>query len=358
MADLEELAARLLIVGFPGRTPSADVERLIARGISGVVLFSRNVGVPGEVRELTTRLKRRAARPFLVSIDQEGGKVARLKDGFTPLPPFRALGETGDAELARALGAVIGSELAAVGVDWNFAPVLDIDTNPENPVIGARSLAREPETVARLGVAFAEGLCESGVAACAKHFPGHGDTQQDSHFALPRLPHSLERLRAVELVPFRAAIGARIPSIMTAHVVFEALEPELPATMSTHVVGGLLRGQLGYTGVVVTDDLEMKAIADHYPIEDVAVRAVMAGVDCLLCCHDADLAERAISAIVSGVKAGLLPEARLAEAADRMQGFARRWASSADGTSDASVLGSPQHRALVERIQERGSRGA
>ncbi|HEY3493403.1 MAG TPA: glycoside hydrolase family 3 N-terminal domain-containing protein, partial [Polyangiaceae bacterium] len=243
MTDLEQLAARLLVVGFPGPGPDDEIERLIDRGILGVVLFSRNVGTPRDVLELTTRLKRRAARPFLVSIDQEGGKVARLRNGFTPLPAFRALGETRDAELARELGAVIGRELAAVGIDWNYAPVLDVDTNPDNPVIGERSLAREPELVARLGVAFAEGLGASGVAACAKHFPGHGDTRQDSHFALPRLPHSTERRREVELVPFVAAVGAGIPSIMTAHIVFEALEPDLPATMSRHVVGELLRGR-------------------------------------------------------------------------------------------------------------------
>jgi beta-N-acetylhexosaminidase len=358
VTDLETLAARLLIVGFPGRTLDPELERLIARGVSGVILFSRNVGDPREVLELTTHLKRFAARRLLVSVDQEGGKVARLRSGFTPLPPLRALGETCDAELARAFGALIGRELAAVGIDWDFAPVLDVDTNPENPVIGERSLSRDPETVARLGVALARGFLDSGVAPCAKHFPGHGDTRQDSHFDLPRLPHDRERLAAVELVPFRAAIAAGVPAIMTAHVVFEALEPSLPASLSERVVGGLLRTELGYSGVVVTDDLEMKAIADHHDIADVVVRGLNAGIDAFLCCLTADLAHRAISAIVTGVNAGSIPRARLEVAAGRMHAFAERFASPPERTRDLSVLACDAHLRLVERLRNLAEKSA
>lgn len=356
MTELDTLAARLLIVGFAGPTLDSELERLIERGVSGVVLFSRNVGSANEVLELTTRLKRSAGRPLLVAVDQEGGKVARLREGFTPLPPFRALGESGDTELARAFGNVIGSELAAVGIDWNFAPVLDVDTNPENPVIGERALSRRPEEVARLGLAFAEGLMAEGVAACAKHFPGHGDTHQDSHFALPRLAHPRTRLDEIELAPFRAAVGSNLPSIMAAHIVFEALDSELPASMSQPVIGDLLRKELGYGGVVVTDDLEMKAIADHFAIEEVVVRGLGAGVDAFLCCHTAELAHRAISAIVMGVKNGSIPETRLEQAAARMLAFSERWASPPDRQRDLSVLLNAAHRAVVDRILGSGRR--
>jgi beta-N-acetylhexosaminidase len=351
VTELETLAARLLIVGFPGRDVDGELGKLVERGVSGVVLFSRNVGSPVEVRELTRKLKLRAGRPLLTAIDQEGGKVARLREGFTPLPAFRQLGASGDAGLAREFGALIGSELAAVGIDWNFAPVLDVDTNPRNPVIGARSLSRSPAEVARLGLAFAAGLMDAGVAPCAKHFPGHGDTLQDSHFGLPRLPHARERLDRVELVPFAAAAAANIPSIMTAHVVFEALEPELPASMSEKLVGGVLRRALGYTGVVVTDDLEMKAIADNYAIEEVTLRGLAAGVDAFLCCHTAELANRAISAIVTGVQSGQIPKERLEQAAERMQRFAARWASPPERPDAFEALASAPHLALVERLR-------
>jgi beta-N-acetylhexosaminidase len=355
VTELDARAARLLTVGFAGKIVDDDIGRLIDRGVGGVVLFSRNLGTAEEVAELTAALKRRAGRPLLVAIDQEGGRVARLRDGFTRLPPFRSVGRAGDAELAHELGAVVGRELAAVGVDWNYAPVLDVDTNPENPVIGDRSLGRDAVEVARLGIAFAAGLSAAGVAACAKHFPGHGDTQQDSHLALPYLPHTRERLDRVELVPFRAAAAANIPSIMTAHVVFEALERELPATMSTPVVRGILRDELRYRGVVVSDDLEMKAIADHFTIEDVVTHGLKAGVDAFLCCHTADLAHRAADAITRAVEGRQVPSERFGEAFGRVTALAERFARPPLERVDLSVLGCEAHRSLVERIERASS---
>ncbi|HET8732938.1 MAG TPA: beta-N-acetylhexosaminidase, partial [Anaeromyxobacteraceae bacterium] len=235
---LDAECAGLLCVGFDGTTPSPEVLELVRRGVGGVILFARNVESAEQVAELTASLKRAAGRPLLVSVDQEGGRVARLRarHGFTELPPMRALGETGDEGLAFEVGALLGSELRAVGIDQDYAPVVDVDTNPANPVIGDRSLSRDPERVGRLGAALARGLQSAGVAACAKHFPGHGDTSQDSHVALPRLAHSLERLEAVELPPFRALARAGVASVMTAHVVFEALDPKRPATLSPSVM--------------------------------------------------------------------------------------------------------------------------
>jgi beta-N-acetylhexosaminidase len=355
VSDLARRAASLLTVGFAGKMPDAETTRLLELGVGGVVLFARNVEAPAQVAELTRELKRRASAPLLVSIDQEGGSVARLRTGFTRLPAFRALGDTADPALARELGRVVGSELSAVGIDWNFAPVLDIDTNPANPVIGARSLAREPERVAELGSAFALGLIDAGVAPCGKHFPGHGDTRQDSHHELPRLPHTLERLERVELVPFARAIASGIPALMTAHIVFEALDRERPASMSPAVVRGLLRERMGFSGLVVTDDLEMKAIADHFAIEDVALGALAAGVDVLLVCHGAELARRAIDAIVRGVQSGAISEATLNAATERVAAFAARFARPPLAVLDLAVLDSERHRAVVERVLGAGA---
>jgi beta-N-acetylhexosaminidase len=348
--DLETAAARLLTVGFHGKTLTPELERLLARGVGGVILFSRNVGSPPEVLELTRAIKRRAGRPLLVSVDQEGGKVARLRDGFTPLPAFRALGTLGDAALARDYGRMVGTELSAVGIDLDFAPVLDVDTNPDNPIIGVRSLGSDAKLVAELGVAFAQGLVLSGVAACGKHFPGHGDTRTDSHLELPRLTHPLSRLEQVELVPFAAAATAGIPALMTAHVVFEALDPERPATMSAAVLGGLLRERLAYSGVVFSDDLEMQAIADHYAIDQVMLEGLTAGVDAFLVCHTAELAHRAIDAVVSGVTRAVLSPRRLYEAVGRVEALAARFSNREPNEQGLSVLRSEPHQALVRKL--------
>ena len=350
VSELETQAARLFTVGFHGHALSADLSELLARGVGGVVLFSRNIGEPAEVAETTSAIKRRAGRPIPLSLDQEGGKVARLRRGFSELPAMRALGEVGSASLAREVGALIGRELRAVGFDVNYAPVLDVDTNPDNPVIGSRSFGRSPELVSELGVALAAGLESVGVAACGKHFPGHGDTHQDSHFELPRLSHSLERLERVELRPFAAAVAAGIPSLMTAHVVFEPLDPQYPATMSRAVLHGLLREKLGYDGLVVTDDLEMRAIADHYGVEDAVLRGLDAGVDQFLCCHTAALAHRAIDAVVHAVERGQVSREALARANRRIETFTARYARPAVEAPDLSVLRCEAHLALLERI--------
>jgi beta-N-acetylhexosaminidase len=348
--DLEAAAARLLTVGFPGKNLGSELERLLERGVGGIILFSRNVGSAREVFELVRAAKRRAARPLLVTIDQEGGAVARLRDGFTRVPSMRALGATRDPVLAHAVGGVMGRELAAVGVDLDFAPVLDVDTNPQNPVIGARSFGSDPENVALLGEALARGLMDAGVAACGKHFPGHGDTHQDSHHELPRLAHDRERLRTVELVPFGAAVRAGFPAMMTAHVVMEAFDAEVPATMSRAVIGGMLREAMSFGGVVFTDDVDMRAIAGHFAVEEVARACLVAGVDAFLCCQSVDVAHRMIDAIVHAVRSGAVPESRLVEAGERVQKLAARWAKPPLEAPDLSALDSEAHRAVLARV--------
>ena len=351
--SLDRDIASLFIVGFHGKTPSPEVKELVARGVHGVILFSRNVEDAEQVAALVAELKRLAGRPLLVAVDQEGGRVARLRapQGFTELPPMRAVGEHGDEPLAREVGALLGRELRAVGIDQDYAPVVDVDTNPANPVIGDRAFSRDPERVGRLGAALALGLQAEGVAACAKHFPGHGDTSQDSHVDLPRLGADVDlaRLRRVELPPFRALARAGVAAVMTAHVVFEALDPRRPATLSPAVMR-LLREEAGFQGCAVSDDLEMKAVAEHFPLEEAAPGAVLAGVDALLVCHRADVQHRAIDLVRAAVEDGRIPRARLEEARGRVAGLLRWAGPPPDPARVRARLRTAAHLALAASI--------
>ncbi len=328
---------------------------LVAQGVAGAILFKRNVAAgAGPVARLTDALKREAGRPFLVCVDQEGGRVARLRgEPFTALPPMRELGARGDEALAFAAGRVLAREVRAVGIDVDFAPVLDVDTNPANPVIGDRSLGRDAGEVGRLGVALARGIESEGVASCGKHFPGHGDTSQDSHLTLPTLPHAMGRLRDVELAPFAAYARAGLASIMTAHVVFEAVEPGVPATFSRRVLDGILRRELGFAGVIVSDDLEMKAIAERFSMEEAAVSSVAAGADLLLVCHRAERQQQVVDALAREAEGSGVFRERLAEAAGRVAALARRFASPPQGETGLRVLGGAEHRALAAGLTPR-----
>ncbi|MFT3713873.1 MAG: beta-N-acetylhexosaminidase [Archangium sp.] len=337
--------AALFVVGFPGTSPDAEVKKLIDEGVGGVILFKRNVESPAQIASLVRGLKTHAGRPLMASVDQEGGRVARLRGApFTALPAMRTLGASGDLALVERAGRLLAFECRAMGFDIDFAPVVDVDTNPANPVIGDRSFHREAEQVAKLGVALARGLEAGGVASCAKHFPGHGDTSKDSHLDLPSLPHDLKRLREVELVPFAAYAKAGLASVMTAHVIFEALEAKLPATMSQRVLE-LLRRELGFGGVIVSDDLEMKAVSEHFTIERAVVEGINAGVDLFLVCHGHSVQRRAIEALVKAVEKGQVKRERLDEALGRVRAMERRFVH---GPEDlASTLGSAQHAQLA-----------
>ena len=348
MSQLYSDVARLFMVGFPGTSLDPDFAALIDEGVGGAILFRRNVTTPGETAALNAAIKARAGRPFLLGVDQEGGRVARLRGApFTPLPPMREFGATGSADVVERVGRLLAYELRALHFDWDFAPVLDVDTNPANPVIGDRAFSRSADEVARLGVALARGLESGGVASCGKHFPGHGDTSQDSHHELPHLPHPLERLRRVELVPFAAYAQAGLASLMTAHVVFDAIDPGVPATMSRKVLQGLLREELGFDGLLVSDDLEMKAIADHHGVGEAAVRGTLAGIDLFLVCHRAEVQREAIEAVVHAVEDGRVPRARIEEAHRRLDRVLARFSK---GVQDAPILGGPHHLALAEGL--------
>ena len=344
--ELRRQVARMFMVGFPGSAPDPDLRALIDDGVFGAILFKRNVGSAEETAALCRELKAIAGRPFLLAVDQEGGRVARLRGPpFTALPPMREVGRGADPQAAYRIGRLLAYELRAVGFDWDFAPVLDVDTNPANPVIGDRAFDSRPEVVARLGVALARGLEDGGVASCGKHFPGHGDTETDSHLTLPRLAHPVQRLRSVELVPFRAYGQAKLAAVMTAHVLFDAIDPHVPATLSESVLEGLLRRELGFEGVVVSDDLEMKAIADHFGIEHAAVRGTLAGIDLFLVCHDPKSQRGAIDAVVRAVEAGQVPRERIEQANRRLDALAARFGHPWEDR--LATLNTLEHRALA-----------
>ncbi len=314
-------------LGFEGPSLDATTASLLRDGAAGVVLFARNFVDRAQVRALTDEVRRAAGpRPVIVAVDHEGGRVQRFRGpGFTDLPPARLAGTAGDPSVVRGIAETAARELRAVGVTMDFAPVLDVDSNPANPVIADRSFSRDPEVVSRLGAAFIRGLQETGVAACGKHFPGHGDTALDSHHDLPRLAHPRKRLDAVELPPFRAAIAAGVAAIMTAHVVFDALDPGVPATMSRAAVDGLLRRELGFEGVIISDDLDMKAIADRFEVGAAAVRAIDAGCDLLLCCRNAAHRDRAIEALAEAIATRAIDPSRSGESLDRVAALAKRF---------------------------------
>ncbi len=347
--NFEILAGRVLAVGYLSPEPPPRVRAALREGaLAGLILFKRNlVDGPEAVAETLASLETR--EPALIAIDQEGGRVARFGPPVLKLPPMRALGERGDPSLTRRCGRVLGRQLRALGITMDFAPVLDIDTNPENPVIGDRSFGRDVATVVTHGLAFADGLADAGLLACGKHFPGHGDTDTDSHLALPVLRHDLARLEAVELAPFAAA--SRVPALMTAHVLFEALDPEVPATLSRRVVTELLRRHLGYPGVVISDDLEMKAVAEGYGVSESAVRAIEAGCDLLLVCSDVDAAFAAREALARRAASDSRFAARLREAGDRALAMRAKVPSTPlRGAALSAALNDPEVAALEEAL--------
>jgi beta-N-acetylhexosaminidase len=325
--SVEGLCGQLLVGGFEGaELPPETSEALAAGRRAGVILFKRNLPSVEAAHELSSAVLDAAPDelPPFISLDQEGGRVLRLPPPALRVPAMRTVGEKGDPALSKRLAAALGRELAALGFNLDFAPVLDVDSNPDNPVIGDRAFSSDADTVARLGRAFIEGLQSAGVMACGKHFPGHGDTSQDSHLHLPRVAHDKARLDAVELPPFRTASLRDVAAMMTAHVVYEELDPGVPATLSRRVATGLLRGEIRFDGVLFSDDLEMRALADHWPIEETAVRAVRAGCDCLLVCSSFELAERAHRALVEQAEADSDFQRRCVEAVTRSLRARRR----------------------------------
>jgi len=298
--------------------------------VGGVVLMGRNIQPPEQMKQtiagLQSGAKANGLPPLFVAVDQEGGRVQRLGPPHYPKrATAREIGQS-SPEAARTAAQEIGAELRELGFNWDFAPVLDVDSNPRNPVIGDRSFGSGPEQVAARGTAAVRGFQEdAGILACGKHFPGHGDTDTDSHFALPRISHDLAHLEAVELVPFRAAIEAGLAAVMTSHILFPALDPILPATLSPAILTGLLREKLGFEGLIITDDLEMKGVADTWGAAEAAVLAVEAGADILLCCHEWQTQKAIQAALLAAVEAGRVTEERFDFSLARIAAAKGRW---------------------------------
>lgn len=329
--ELEALARGVIAVGLTGTTPAqAPLEELRAFAPGATILFARNVGTTDELRELVAALRGLGGPPPLITIDQEGGRVARIADGVAQLPAAMAVGATGDPELAERLGTLLGRDLARLGISVDLAPVADLALQPRSSVIATRAYGDDPERVGTFVTAFARGLERGGVAAAVKHFPGHGSTAEDSHVALPRVAADAATLRARDLVPFARALDARAVSlVMTAHVVLDAFDAQLPATLSPAILTGLLREELGYEGVVATDCLEMDAIANGVGTVEGAVQALAAGADLLFISHRLDLARAAADAIAAAVRGGRIPRARLETAHARVLALRERYARAA-----------------------------
>jgi beta-N-acetylhexosaminidase len=318
-AELDRLAAGTLLAGFQGTTVPASLHRWLDLGLGGICLFAWNVESPDQLARLTSELEARRPR-LVISIDEEGGDVTRLEArAGSSYPGNWALGVVDDRALTERVAAAIGAELRAVGVNLDLAPVADVNVNPANPIVGVRSFGADPELVARHVASFVAGLQSSGVAACAKHFPGHGDTVEDSHLALPTVERD-EAAMAGALLPFRAAIEAGVRAVMTAHIRVAGLD-EAPATLSRELLTGLLRGELGFDGVVVSDALEMRAVSGTVGAEEGAVQSLAAGADALCLGHDLQ-PEAVHGSIVDAVSAGRLSEERLREAAARVDSLA------------------------------------
>ncbi len=356
-----EKIGQLFMVGFMGTAVTPELAAFIKDyKPGGVILFSRNLESIEQIVDLTNDLQRCSPKsPLLISIDQEGGRVSRLPKGFTIFPPCELLGRCNSSELAYAAAATIAKELKAVGINMNMAPVLDVNSNPDNPVIGDRAFGSTPDLVSELALVTAAGLQDNKVVACGKHFPGHGDTNVDSHKELPVVEASRERLETIELPPFRRAITAGIPTLMTAHVLYHALDDRLPATLSPAVITDLLREELRYDGVVLTDDLEMHAIVDHYGPGEAAVRAFQAGCDVLLICKDRDREIAAFEAMEQAVASGTVDIGRLDLSVARIQRLKQRFLLPYRPAiiSDAKlVAGCRSHQALRHSMQRAGDR--
>lgn len=354
---------QLFMFGFDGTEVTADVKDLVKeQGAGGVILFKRNIVDLEQVVALNaglTTLGIDAAGedglPLMIGVDQEGGRVARMRGICTDLPPMQTLGHAAktEPELAYRVGAMMARELVATGFHLDFAPVVDVDTNPENPVIGERAFARDADAVAAVTADFIRGMQDAGMAASAKHFPGHGDTAQDSHVDLPVLNHDLDRLKAVELVPFKRAVDVGVATIMTAHVLFPALDADHPATLSEAILGALLRDALGYDGVIVSDDLEMKAVADRYSVREMVKLGLNAGVDLFLVCRDVEKTAEAIWAAHELVDTGEVPESRVRQALARIEALKRTYVGAPAVPSLSSarqIVQSAPHKALADRL--------
>lgn len=358
---LREKLGQLFIVGVSGTQLTQEEESfLVNNNIGGVVLMGRNCQSPEQVHQLCAsiqqlRHKTSSKAPFFIATDMEGGRVARLKDPFTKWPPLKRLGDLDSPTLAFNFAMFMGRELRAVGINLDFAPCVDVLSNPANKVIGDRALSTDPEMVAKMSSALVRGYMKSEIITCAKHFPGHGNTLLDSHEDLPVEEVGLERLNDFELVPFKKAIRSRVDLVMMSHILFKNVDPQYPVSLSEIFVKKVLRDELRFRGLIVTDDLDMKALTKHYTPEEIPVRAIEAGNDLLLYCNDPQVPPMALEALEKSVSNGRLSLVRIEDSYQRIAKLKRDSIISIDPkpwNEVKDLIGHADHKAIVEAIND------
>jgi beta-N-acetylhexosaminidase len=351
---------QLLIIGLRDKVLTQDeAEFIITNNIGGVILFARNLESPKQIHELCTavqalRHKTRDKLPFFIGIDMEGGRVHRLKAPFTHWPALGKIGKLDSTSVAFKFGVGMAQELRAVGINLDFAPCVDTLTNPKNVLVGDRSLSTDPEQVAKLASALVRGYIKGGVIPCAKHFPGHGNTIIDSHEALPIEDSTLERLREVEMVPFKKVFRARLDMVMTAHIKFPKIDPEWPVTLSEKFLHEILRNELRYRNIVISDDLGMKALASNFPADVIPVRAIQAGCDILLYCNEFDKPPIALDALNKAVKEHRLTAKQIDESYNRIVALKKDLLTQPDPENFATsvkLIANDEHTRLAAGIE-------
>jgi beta-N-acetylhexosaminidase len=354
MLSMEEKVGQLMMVGFHGTTAPPYLLDWLATGrIGGVYLFTRNIDSPDQVKKLIDECHTAAKNPILVGIDQEGGIVARLREGFTESPGAMALSASGDMQLTEDIAYMMGQELLAMGINWNFAPVADITHNINNPSVGTRSAGTDKHRVAEIVKAQVRGFQQAGVAATVKHFPGLGNTTVDTHDALARISGSVDYLYEQDLIPFRGAISEGVACVMTTHVLFEDLDSEHPTTLSSIVLKRLLRDEIGYDGAVCTDCMEMKAITDKYGASESAILSVLAGVDIVLFSHTKEYQEQAYQAVLNAVKSGRITEGHINKSVARIQAIKKQYEYR--NPPPLNIIQSKPHQKLAQQAANAGT---
>lgn len=356
---MREKIGQLVMIGIEGHELSeSEAEFIVRNDIGGIILFSRNISSPKQVFDLCQQIqklskKTKSQAPFFIGVDNEGGRVARLKDGFTKWPPLAALGKIGSTSLAFKYSQSMGEELLATGINLNFAPCVDVLTNPKNTVIGDRSLNADPEEVAKMASALVRGYIKAGIIPCAKHFPGHGNTLVDSHEDLPKEQTDLETLKNRELIPFKKVFRSRLDMVMTSHILFEKVDPTFPATLSKTFVQTLLRDEYRFRGVVVSDDLDMKALTKNFSAEEIPIKALLAGVDLLLYCNEFDKPPIAIESLIKATKDGVISGQRVEESFQRVMDLKRKSLSQLQPLTWEEAhkqLNIEEHQALADAV--------
>nr|WP_255723493.1 beta-N-acetylhexosaminidase [Sporosarcina sp. ACRSL] len=326
---LEEKIGQLLVVGFEGKTYGDELDRLIRQyHIGGIILLGKNISYPAGMLKLLNESKKANADyeiPLFMSVDEEGGRVSRLPSSMKKLPAAEYVGLAGDETFAYKTGEYLADLLHAFGYNMNYAPVLDVHSNPKNPVIGDRAFSSNPEVVADLGIAVMKGMTDHGIISVVKHFPGHGDTHVDSHLSLPVIEKTIEELHETELIPFQRAIDEQADVIMVGHIMFPKLDDAYPSSLSKKIITDLLREEMGFEGVVITDDMTMGAIVNEYTVPNAAVQSFIAGSDLLLIAGDYENQVGTINALLDAVQAGIISEERIDESVKRILKLKERY---------------------------------